>query len=64
MNASTSLHESVAEVGVLVENEVSSSEGELVLVVSSGELGVVGEGGLENDLGRSSSEVHDGESVG
>jgi len=62
VNGSTSLHQSVTEVRMLVEYVRLSGEIEVVDVISWCEGGVGGwvKNGFENDLGRGSSEIHDG----
>lgn len=61
MDRSATLHETVAEVGVLVERVGLGGEVELVDVVARLELGRrVDEGRLEDDLRGGAAEVHDG----
>jgi hypothetical protein len=54
------LHKAEAEVGMLVEDVPLFTKGEVVDMITRRQLGVVGEGRLEDDLGRCAAEVHDG----
>lgn len=60
MHRSSRLHEAVPEVRVLVQDVRRAGEIEVVDVVAWREFGGRREGGLEDDLGRGTAEVHDG----